>query len=186
MRHLGRTLAVATFSILALVACSSSKTSSSGATTTTAKGGATTSAGGSNTTAGGTQTTAAGSNTTAGGTGANGICGYASDIANAAALATPGTDAKSQATNFKNMLTYMTTNAPSSIKGDVATLATAYGKFIDILAKYNYDYTQLATAAATDTSVQDSLKALSTAEVTKATTNISNYFATNCGGTAGS
>ena len=169
MRHVALRAAAAAVSILAVVACSSTK-SSTNTSTTSAKSTSSTSGGSSNTTA-----------VTSGAT--DPACAYRDSLTKAAAIASGGSDAHAAADKVKSMLTYMSDHAPDSIKNDVATLNDAYGKFVDIVAKYDYDYTKLGEAAASDPSVQASLAAIGSPAVLTASANISSYFATTCGGT---
>jgi hypothetical protein len=79
------------------------------------------------------------------------------------------------------MLSQMTDNAPASIKADVAILAAAYGKYLDALAKYDYDYNKLIAAAATDTALNDAIDGLSSSAVRAANKNVGSYYAKTCG-----
>ena len=67
---------------------------------------------------------------------------------------------------------------PEELKDEAATLAEAFGKYSEVLAKYDNDLTK----AMTDPEAMQALEAISTDEVNEASTVIGDYFDDTCAG----
>jgi hypothetical protein len=156
--------AVAATALLALSACSSGVKIASPSTTASpsSNGGDT----GNTTGSGGTSGGGTGSGTSA-------DCQkLAAEWATAMAGASTGNDAQDAKTVFANLEKIV----PDNLKDAAKTLADAYGKYFDLLAKYQGD----PTKAMSDPKVLEAIQAMSTPEVQAASEKISTYFSSQC------
>jgi hypothetical protein len=88
-----------------------------------------------------------------------------------------GDDLRKAFESFDDSIDQLVRLAPSEIKGDVETVAAAFGEFIDVLADYDYSI----MAAATDPEAAERLEVLDSAEVQAANERISAYLEDVCG-----
>lgn len=108
-----------------------------------------------------------------------------------------GTDFEKQATSgdaaqikkelatSKAALADFVKSAPAEIKTDAKTMATAVDSLVKVMAKYDYDFAKLISAAAKDPSVKETMeKTLDGKEVSDAADRVSAYLEKNCGAAA--
>jgi hypothetical protein len=115
----------------------------------------------------------------------NKFCDTARDLENSDlgdALTGQGGDLKADLQKIRSAFDELKDSAPSEIKADVATLATAFEKLDSFWAKYDYDEAKLTAAAAKDPAlVAEATSALTDADVATATGRITAYATQVCG-----
>jgi hypothetical protein len=144
-------------------------------------------------------TTSRGSATTSGASSASGttttpsfkgdknsdFCDVAKDIASgdiANGLTADTSDMKSGIQKANDTLAKAKDSAPTEIKQDVATVADAFKKFSDLLAKYDYDLGKLSAAAQKDPQLQQqATDVLNDSKVEDANNRIVAYAEQVCG-----
>ena len=85
--------------------------------------------------------------------------------------------AKQLFTQLNDALDKLVADAPKEIKADVQTVADAFKKLNDVMAKFNYDFTKIAT----DPSAAQELSQFATGGVEQAGQRVTAYFAQVCG-----
>jgi ABC-type phosphate/phosphonate transport system substrate-binding protein len=121
-------------------------------------------------------TTAAGSDTTVAAGNAVAAGGAFGDFCASKAGLTPpnpgsGADLKTSTENAAAALDQAVKHAPSDIKGDVATVAAAYKKFINAMRAANYDFTKINP---------QEMQAIGTSDVQAAGNRITAWVAAHC------
>jgi hypothetical protein len=172
--------AVGLAAALALTGCSSSQVKTTGANTPAAGPSSSAAAGAASTpTTAGASSTAASTSSGGGAVslGGGSFCSVAKKVqaeqASSAAAATDSPDSlKALLIQANQELQAFVAIAPSAIKGDVQTLATAEKSFFTAIQAANYDVTKVSPSALTD---------LDTPAVTTATDHITAYLASQCG-----
>ena len=155
--------AIAATALLGLSACSSGvKVAGPSKTTASPTGNSSTGGGTGNTTAGG------------GGTPSAECQKVYAQFAAAMAGASTGNSAQDAKTMFTNLEKVV----PDNLKAAAKTIATAYGKYFDLLAKYNGD----TAKAMQDPEVVKELQAVASPDVAAASQQISDYFSSQCKG----
>jgi hypothetical protein len=161
------------------VTTSTAAASGGAATTATTARGATATT--SNSSGGGDSTTAPSFS----GDSNNKFCATARDLENSdlgAALTGQGADLKGALQKIRSAFDELKNSAPSEIKDDVATLASAFEQLDSFWAKYDYDEAKLTAAAAKDPAlVAQATSALTDAKVAAATGRITAYASQVCG-----
>jgi hypothetical protein len=115
----------------------------------------------------------------------NKFCQTARDLENSdlgESLSGQGGDLKADLQKIRSAFDDLKNSAPSEIKDDVATLASAFEQLDSFWAKYDYDQAKLTAAAAKDPSlVAQATSALTDADVATATGRITAYATQVCG-----
>jgi hypothetical protein len=185
--------AAAALTALLVAGCGGDNKSVSTSTAAASGGAASTAAGTATTARGGTAATTAasssgGDSTTApsfSGDSNNKFCQTARDLENSdlgGSLSGEGGDLKGDLQKIRSAFDDLKNSAPSDIKSDVATLATAFDKLDAFYAKYDYDQAKLTAAATKDPAVlAEATSALTDADVATATSRITAYAAQVCG-----
>jgi hypothetical protein len=119
------------------------------------------------------------------GSGSSDFCNFAkdlqsSDIANS--LNGDSTNVKNDLAKVRDALSQAKAKAPAEIKADVATVADAFQKYDDLLAKYGYDPQKLTAAAQKDPQVLAQATAvLDDSKFAAASERVSAYAEQVCG-----
>lgn len=112
---------------------------------------------------------------------AGGDCDYAkkfTERSQVLAGQTPGTDPasiKKQMLDARTAMQEAVDGAPAAIKGDVKALADFYGKMIDALAKYDFDYTKIPPAE-----IQTVFAFAQSSEYLEVAQRVGTFFADEC------
>jgi len=89
-------------------------------------------------------------------------------------------------TKLSGMLSDLQAKAPAEIKSDLKTFADGVTNVKAILAKYDYDPTKIAAAAASDPDLQNKIQALSDERYTAAGERLNKFLDEKCGIKGGS
>jgi hypothetical protein len=171
---------------LLLAGCGGDNSPSVSVTTATAAGGsATTSASGSATTASGGSSGATTTSPSYSGNANSDFCNLAKDLSSsdfANSLSDSNTDLKATLDKLNDAINSAKDKAPSEIKNDVATLATAFKQYRDFFAQYDFDVAKLTAAAQKDPKVlQQATDMLSSSDIETADAHITAYAQQVCG-----
>jgi hypothetical protein len=99
------------------------------------------------------------------------------DIGGSLTGASTPDQAKQIFTQLNDALDKLAGDAPKEIKADVQTIADAFKKLNDVMAKFDYDFTKLAT----DPTAAQELTQFASGDVEAAGQRVTAYFAQVCG-----
>jgi hypothetical protein len=177
--------AAAVVSVGLLAGCGSDNSSSVATGPPTSGGSATTAGGTSATTAASTGNTGSTAPPSFSGNANSEFCSIAKQVSSsdlATSLTENSGDLKATFDQLQQKLQQAHDKAPSEIKNDLATLQSAFKRYADFLAQYNYDFQKIVQAATEDPSVQQKAEGmLNDDQTTAAISRVDAYAQQVCG-----